>query len=157
MGAAPETAASGSSYYSCLLGQNKPRTQSLTVAMIPGTTPHPTSITASPVQDRDSVETLTSSSPQHQLEQRNSPNTPGRQLRVVFISSTPNGTARSISSAEIQLLHSSCVPLSALSAVHDVAGCDGRRKDCHSSYGLASLAGESSLSPAPDEKHLNLP
>lgn len=68
---------------------------------------------------------------QHQLEQRNSPRTPGRLQRVAFISSPPNSTACSISNAEIPLLHSGCVPLSALSAVHGVAGCDGRSKDCH--------------------------
>lgn len=155
MGAASQTAASGSSYYFSLFGQNKPSTQSLAVAVIPATTPHPTSIIASPVQDRDSVVTLTSSSPQHQLEQRNSRSIPGRQPCVVFISSLPNRTACSVSSTEILLLHSSCVPLAALSAVHDVEGCDGRSKDCHSSRGLASLAGENSILPAPDEKHLN--
>lgn len=154
--ASPETAASGSSYYSLLFGQTKPSTHSHCSS-------DPRHYTSSyqhhskPGAGHRFSGNTHLQQPQHQLEQRNSHSSSGRQPCVVFISFPPNRTACSISSAGIPLLHSSSVPLSALSAAPDVAGCDGRSKDCHSSRGLASLAGESSLSPAPDKKHLNRP
>lgn len=154
MGAAPETAASGSSYCSLLFWTEQAQ--------------HPVSHCSSDPRNNTSSyqhhskpsagQTFSCNTHlQHQLERRNSHRIPGRLLHVVFISSPPNRAVCSVSSTEILLLHSSCVPLSAPSALHDVAGCNGRSKDCHSSRGLASLAGESSLSPASDEKHLNSP